>query len=139
MGLLDKLFKGSSTFSQDTGDHNTEVSPVTGSSDGGSSCGCDCEESGSSTQQSTSNNNGLTIKILGSGCKNCITLTENVKVAIDEMKIVAQIEKVTDLNEITGYGIMSTPALVLNEKVISYGKVLKPKEVIKILEKVLGE
>lgn len=81
---------------------------------------------------------GLIIKILGSGCKNCITLTENVKTAIQEMGLEAQIVKVTDFAEITGYGVMTTPALVVNEVVVSYGKVLKPNEVVKILNKVLG-
>jgi len=88
------------------------------------------------TEPNTNGNNVLTIKILGSGCKNCVTLTENVKIALKEMKLEANVVKVTDLVEITGYGIMSTPAMVINEKVVSYGKVLKPKEVVKILEKV---
>jgi small redox-active disulfide protein 2 len=76
----------------------------------------------------------LTIKILGSGCKNCVNLGENVKKALVEMQLEANIVKVTDLGEIAAYGVMSTPALVVNEKVVSYGKVLKPKEVIKILQ-----
>jgi len=137
MGLFDKLFKESNTCScGNTNDLSKEVGPETGDND----CGCEgaCDESCSSTKQSTSGNDEFTIKILGSGCKNCVTLAENVKVALDEMKIAANVVKVTDLGEITGYGIMSTPALVINEKVVSYGKVLKPKEVVKILEKVLG-
>jgi protein-disulfide isomerase len=48
----------------------------------------------------------------------------------------AVIEKITDIKAIAAYGIMSTPALVINEKVVSFGKVLKPKEIIKIIEKV---
>ena len=77
----------------------------------------------------------LTIKVLGSGCKNCITLADNVRKALDEMKLEAEIIKVTDFAEITEYGVMSTPALVVNETVVSYGKVLKPKEVIKLFSK----
>ena len=80
---------------------------------------------------------GLVIKVLGSGCKNCITLAENVKMALSEMKLEAVIEKVTDFGEISSYGVMSTPALVVNEKVVAYGKVLKPREVVKLLEKLL--
>lgn len=97
-------------------------------------CGCGCNEECAGTE---TENTGLNIKILGSGCKNCVTLTENVHAALEEMNLQGNVIKVTDFAEITGYGIMSTPALVVNEKVVSYGKVLKPNEVIKILEKVV--
>jgi len=75
----------------------------------------------------------MIIKILGSGCKNCIVLKENVEKTIKDMGIEAEIEKVTDMKEIVGYGVMSTPALVIDEKVVSFGKVLKPKEIEKII------
>lgn len=78
----------------------------------------------------------MVIKILGSGCKNCITLKENTETALKEMGIAADIIKVTDFQEIMAYGIMSTPGLVIDEKVVAFGKVLKPKEIIKILEKI---
>jgi small redox-active disulfide protein 2 len=65
----------------------------------------------------------MVIKILGSGCKNCVTLAENVNQVICEMNIRAHIEKVTDYGEIASYGVMSTPALVIDEEVVSYGKV----------------
>lgn len=77
----------------------------------------------------------MIIKILGSGCKNCITLKENTEVALKEAGIEAEIVKVTEIKDIVAYGVMSTPALVLDEKVVSFGKVLKPKEIIKIIEK----
>lgn len=77
----------------------------------------------------------MIIKILGSGCKNCMTLTENTKEALAEMKLEAEIVKVTDFADIAGYGVMQTPALVIEEKVVSFGKVLKPKEIIKLIEK----
>lgn len=76
----------------------------------------------------------MIIKVLGSGCKSCVTLTENTKTALEEMDIEAEIVKVTDFKEIMAYGVMSTPTLVVNEKVISVGKVLKPREIIKVLE-----
>lgn len=79
----------------------------------------------------------MKIKILGSGCKNCTILTENTKAAVAELGIEAEIEKVTDFVEIAAFGIMSTPALVIDEKVVSFGKVLKQKEIVKILEKVV--
>lgn len=78
----------------------------------------------------------MTIKILGSGCKSCVALTENTKEALKELAMEAEIIKVTDFAEIAAFGVMTTPALVIDEKVVSFGKVLKPKEVIKIIEKV---
>ena len=78
----------------------------------------------------------MVIKILGSGCKNCVTLKENTELALKEAGIEAEIVKVTDFQDIMAFGVMSTPALVINEKVVSFGKVLKPKEIVKILETV---
>lgn len=78
----------------------------------------------------------MTIKILGSGCKYCVALAENTKKALAEAGMETEIIKVTDFGEIAQYGVMSTPALVIDEKVISFGKVLKPKEIAKILEKI---
>lgn len=76
----------------------------------------------------------MVIKILGSGCKNCVTLKENTEIAIKDMGIEAEIVKVTDFKDIMAYGVMSTPALVIDEKVVSFGKVLKPKDIVKIIE-----
>jgi len=78
----------------------------------------------------------MTIKILGSGCRNCLKLTENAKTALKELGLAAEIEKVTDFAEIASYGVMSTPALVVDEKVVSFGKVLKPGEIAVILKKI---
>jgi small redox-active disulfide protein 2 len=77
----------------------------------------------------------MNIKILGSGCKNCTTLADNAKVALAEAGREAEVEKVTDFAEIAKYGVMSTPALVINERVVSFGKVLKPKDIVKLIEK----
>ena len=77
----------------------------------------------------------MVIKILGSGCRNCVTLRENTETALKEAGMVAEVVKVTDFKDIMAYGVMSTPALVIEEKVVSFGKVLKPKEIVKILEK----
>ena len=100
--------------------------------------GCCCAgEHGDEGEEKTSGIDGtMSIKILGSGCKNCVTLAENVKLALSQMGLQANVEKVADLSAITGYGVMSIPALVINEKVVSGGKVLKPGEIVKILEKV---
>lgn len=77
----------------------------------------------------------MKIKVLGPGCKNCENLADNTKAALKEMGLEAEIEKVTDFAEIAGYGILSTPGLVVDDKVVSSGKVLKPKEIVKLLTK----
>jgi len=77
----------------------------------------------------------MKIKVLGPGCKNCENLADNTKAALKELGLEAEIEKVTDFAEIAGYGILSTPGLVVDDKVVSSGKVLKPKEIVKLLTK----
>lgn len=77
----------------------------------------------------------MVIKILGGGCRNCVALAENTERALKELGMEAEIVKVTDFQDIMAYGVMSTPALVIDEKVVSFGKVLKPKEIKAILEK----
>lgn len=71
----------------------------------------------------------MNIKVLGSGCDKCKKLEANVKEAIAEMGIEATVEKVEDFKQIMAYGVMQTPALVVDEKVKSVGKLLKPDEV----------
>ena len=77
----------------------------------------------------------MKIKVLGSGCKNCVNLAKNTEEALKELGIEADIIKVTDFKDIASYGIMSTPGLVIDEEVVSYGKVLKPNAIKEILEK----
>jgi len=77
----------------------------------------------------------MEIKILGSGCKKCNELEENTKQALKEIGLDAKVIKVTDFKEIAKYGVMTTPALVVDEKVVSKGKVLKKDEIIEILSK----
>jgi small redox-active disulfide protein 2 len=76
----------------------------------------------------------MKIKILGSGCPNCKVLEANAKKAVKELKIKARIEKITDIAKIMEYGVMSTPALVVDEKVVSYGRVLSSEEIKKLLK-----
>ena len=64
----------------------------------------------------------INIKVLGSGCTNCKNLENLCKEVVAENNIEATIEKVTELKEIMSYGVMSTPGLVVNEKVIFSGK-----------------
>lgn len=76
----------------------------------------------------------MVIKILGTGCPKCKKLEENAKQAISSLSADITIEKVTDLNQIMNYGIMITPALVIDEEVKSVGKVLSPDDIKKLIE-----
>lgn len=75
------------------------------------------------------------IKVLGSGCKSCHALLEATKEAVQNMGLSIEVEYVTDMAKIMEYGVMSMPALVVNEKVVSMGKVLKTADVEKLLHK----
>jgi len=77
------------------------------------------------------------IKVLGSGCAKCNQLEAAVKEALSDLGLNTPVEHVTDFAKIAAYGVMSTPALVVNGKVTSYGKVLKKDEAIDILKKEL--
>ena len=75
----------------------------------------------------------MNIKILGTGCPNCKKLMENTEQAIKELNLDVKIEEVKDIDTIINYGVMKTPALVVDEKVKSSGRVLGIEEIKKIL------
>jgi small redox-active disulfide protein 2 len=75
----------------------------------------------------------MKIKILGSGCANCKKLFENTTTALKELGLEVEIEEVKDINQIIDYGVMKTPALVVDEKVKSSGRVLSSEEIKKLL------
>lgn len=75
----------------------------------------------------------MVIKILGSGCSKCKKLEANAKEAVKEMGIEATIEKVEDIKSIMSYGVMSTPALVVDDEVKATGKVLSKDDIKKYL------
>ena len=77
----------------------------------------------------------ISVKILGTGCKKCKTLEHNVRDLVAKNNIDAAIEKVTDLQEIIGYGIMMTPGLVVDGKVVSSGIIPKDEQIISWLIK----
>jgi small redox-active disulfide protein 2 len=77
----------------------------------------------------------MIIKILNSGCKKCEKLEKNTQEALKDTKIQGEIVKIKDYKDIISYGVMTTPALVINDEVVSIGKVLKAKEILKYLEK----
>lgn len=78
------------------------------------------------------------IKILGSGCAKCNQLESATKAALAQLGMGTAIDHVTDFAKIAAYGVMTTPALVVDGKVVSYGKVLKTEEVADILKRVRG-
>jgi small redox-active disulfide protein 2 len=65
----------------------------------------------------------MMIKVLGPGCANCVALERVTRQAVEALGVTAEIEKVTDFASIVGYGVMSTPALVINEQVVLAGRV----------------
>lgn len=77
----------------------------------------------------------MRIEILGVGCPKCKLLTANAEAAIKELNIQAEVVKVTDIDKITEYGVMMTPALALDGIIISAGKVLSKDEIKKIVAK----
>lgn len=76
----------------------------------------------------------ISIKILGTGCKKCQTLEAKVRDLVSVNNIEASVEKVTDIQEMVRYGIMMTPALVINEQVKSFGIIPKDNQIINWLK-----
>jgi len=71
----------------------------------------------------------LTIKVVGSGCANCKKLEAVTRQVVDQMAVEAEVIKVTEYPDIMAYNIMSTPGLVINEKVVSSGRIPSPAEI----------
>ena len=75
----------------------------------------------------------MKIQILGAGCQNCVRLAKNAEDAVKAKGIECEVEKVTDIKQIMSYGIMQTPALVIDGSVKSVGKMLSVEEIKKLL------
>ena len=73
----------------------------------------------------------MKIRVLGTGCPKCKKLYEEAEKAIGQSGRVAELEKVEKLEEIMSYGVMMTPALVIDEEVVSVGKIAKSAEIAK--------
>jgi small redox-active disulfide protein 2 len=71
----------------------------------------------------------LTIKVLGSGCANCKKLEAVTRQVVSQMGVEAEVVKVTEYPDIMAYNVMSTPGLVINEKVVSSGRIPSPAEI----------
>lgn len=97
-------------------------------------CGGNCDAE-SMAKAKAAQNERASVKILGSGCAKCNELEANTKAALEQLGMDTEINHVTDFTQIASYGVMSTPALVVDGKVVAFGKVLKTEEVVKILQK----
>ena len=75
----------------------------------------------------------MIIRILGPGCNNCKNLERATREALDQLGMDAEVEKVEDYAAIMGYGVMSTPGLVVDERVLVSGRVPKPAEIKQLL------
>lgn len=98
-------------------------------------CGCSASEVGE-TENACCNgakDGILCVKVLGAGCKSCHEQYENAKEAVRAMGLSVEVEYITDMPKVMEYGVMSMPAIVVNEKVVSMGKVLKSADVEKLL------
>ena len=77
----------------------------------------------------------MKIKVLGTGCAKCKSLEQSTRNALQELDISADLEKVEDIVKIMSYGVMQTPALVINEKIVISGRVPSVNEIKEILTK----
>lgn len=98
------------------------------------SCCCDANYTEENIQQAEKAKTEKGIQILGSGCAKCTALENAVRRAITELGLNLEISHVTDFAQIASYGVMTTPALVFNGKIISYGKVLSTEEIKTLLK-----
>ncbi|HYO88124.1 MAG TPA: thioredoxin family protein [Candidatus Limnocylindrales bacterium] len=76
----------------------------------------------------------LHVKVLGSGCANCQRLEAETRAALNDAGIPFELTKVTDYAEIAGYGVLSTPALVLDEKVVAAGRIPSRSRIVELVQ-----
>ena len=97
-------------------------------------CGGNCTPE--AMQAAEAEKKGSGVKILGGGCAKCNALEAATVEALRELEMNTAVDHVRDFEKIAAYGVMTTPALVVDGQVVSYGKALKKEEVIAILKKV---
>ena len=96
---------------------------------------CNCNESkGEKNMSLTYGEKVKSVKVLGAGCASCHKQYVNVTEAVKNLGLSIEVEYITDFAKLVEYGVMSMPALVVNEKIVSIGKVLKVCEVEKVLK-----
>ena len=96
-------------------------------------CGGNCDAE-SMTKAENAKTEGASVKVLGSGCAKCNQLEAATKEALKQLGMDTTIDHVTDFSQIAAYGVMTTPALVIDDKVVSVGKVLSSAEVAALLK-----
>ena len=101
-------------------------------------CCCGAGETPESMERAEDTKRESGVKVLGGGCAKRHELEANVKAALASLGLNQSVELITDFSVIAAYGVMSTPALVVDGKVVSYGKVLKRDEVTAILKRERG-
>ena len=99
-------------------------------------CGDSCTPEKMAQAEAAKTTSG--VKVLGAGCAKCHALEDATRAALAELNMDTTIDHVTDFSQIAAYGVMTTPALVVDGKVVSYGKVLKKDEVKALIQKVRG-
>jgi small redox-active disulfide protein 2 len=77
----------------------------------------------------------MEIQVLGSGCANCKRLLQLVELSVKELNIKAEIKYVTDMESIANSGLLRTPGLIINQKIVSYGRVPTLEEVKTMIQK----
>lgn len=93
-----------------------------------------CCGGNTATPETNSASGAITsIKVLGAGCKSCHQMYENTKQAVQNVGLDIEVEYIIDMEKVMQYGAMSMPVLVVNEKIVSVGKVLKAKEIAELL------
>ncbi|MGN0626207.1 MAG: thioredoxin family protein [Oscillospiraceae bacterium] len=100
--------------------------------------GCFCDSTPKAAETTSccdSSTKNIAIKVLGAGCKSCHEQYENAMAAAKAMGLDTEVEYITDMEQVMAYGVMSMPAVVVNGKVVSMGKVLKTADVEKLLRK----
>lgn len=106
--------------------------------DGSHSCCCSESVSGENMARAESEKAAPGVKVLGTGCAKCRALEAAAKEALSELGMADEVEHVTDFAKIAAYGVMSTPALVVDGKVVSYGKALTKDEARAVIAKARG-
>ena len=106
----------------------------------GCSCSCGCASGGIENNTNDccpdiKEGEICCIKVLGAGCKSCHEQFEYAKQAVNDMGLSVAVEYITDMQKVMEYGVMSMPALVVNEKAVAMGKVLKAADVVALLHK----
>lgn len=96
-------------------------------------CGFDAETKIAGPTVEKGNDELKSIKVLGAGCGSCHEMYENTKQAVKSLGLNIEVGYITDMQKVMEFGVMSMPALVINDKVMSMGKILKPSEIEKKL------